>query len=392
MLASAFSKLPNLRTIGIRDYNGKGRWRDGDAAMWRSYGWSSVKKDPRHLRHAAMSPDPILSLLLYSLGETLTRPDRIEVFLRRDRLHDASFDLSPSFMQSRAILVLSNLRTLLLSLQPGEDPRPFRPDPVQKHEESFRNLKGFLQHTPLLEHLRLNFVDYTQPSWCTDTLLAWLGTMPGPGDDLASAPVTLDHLTTLDLGMAHVKPRTLLAIVSKFTKLEALSLWKIAFPKALEELNDPGFTGTCMWSYYLPKLGEAFPVPENIKNLMVGWPTERVTAGLLPERVRFADRTKVDARGSLPPESFDDVVVYRKEVGSDVCAWLGELGERASLPPAIESDSSQSDEGEGERSFSDTEEIDSEDEEAVARAIEAADQAEAEAIRIYGEEGILLPW
>lgn len=340
-----------------------------------------------------MSPDPILSLILYSLGETSTRPDRIEVFLRRDRLPDASFDLSPSFMQSKAIPVLSNLKTLLLSLQPGEfSGRSFQPGLAQKHEESFRNLKGFLQHTPLLEHLRLNFVEHTQPSWCTDTLLAWLGTLPGPGDDLASAPVTLDHLTTLDLGMAHVKPRTLLAIVLKFTKLEALSLWKIAFPKALEELNDPEFTGTCMWSYYLPKLGEAFPAPENIKNFMVGWPAESVTAGLPPERVRFADRTKVDEKGSLTPESFDDVVTYRKEVGSNVCAWLGELGERASLPPPIESDSSGADEDEDEQSqFSDSEEIDSEDEEAVARAIEAADRAEAEVLRAYGEEGTV-PW
>jgi hypothetical protein len=38
MLAEAFSKLSNLRVVGLRDYDGPNRSRDGSHASWRSYG------------------------------------------------------------------------------------------------------------------------------------------------------------------------------------------------------------------------------------------------------------------------------------------------------------------------------------------------------------------
>ena len=40
MLVEAFSNLPNLHTVGLRDYDGAGRDRDGPNARWRSWGWS----------------------------------------------------------------------------------------------------------------------------------------------------------------------------------------------------------------------------------------------------------------------------------------------------------------------------------------------------------------
>ena len=63
-----------------------------------------------------MEPEAILPLLLYSLSEASIGPQRIEIFLRHHLVLDSSFDLSPSFMQSGAVPILSSLRALLLSL------------------------------------------------------------------------------------------------------------------------------------------------------------------------------------------------------------------------------------------------------------------------------------
>jgi hypothetical protein len=102
MLTAAFSNLPSLSTIGIRDYNAKGRWRDGDNTTWRSYGWSSGEGPSNNRpRLHCMSPEAILPLILHSLDETSTGLERIEVFLRRNRLPDGSFDINPGFIRSK---------------------------------------------------------------------------------------------------------------------------------------------------------------------------------------------------------------------------------------------------------------------------------------------------
>ena len=300
-----------------------------------------------------MDPRPILPLLLYSLDHTSARLERIEVFLRRNRLPDASFDLSPTFMQLKAVPVLSNLKALLLSLEIGEGAghlrMPFDRNYVSKAgDRAFPRLKDFLSHTPLLEHLRLNFDQREQPSWCTEAFLTWLGASPGPDIDTVPAPVTLDHLTTLDLGMIHAAPRTLVALVSKFVKLEALSLWKVTLQTARDNPDVLEPDDSCLWAYYLRKLSEAVPAPEGIKTLMIGWTTEYANNRLEPLPVRFVDRSKVDDKENSTRESFEDVITYRKEVGSDLCAWLVELSKRASLPPMIESVSSEASDDENE--------------------------------------------
>lgn len=40
MLAEAFSRLKNLRSVGLRDYSSKGRVREGPHGRWNSYGKS----------------------------------------------------------------------------------------------------------------------------------------------------------------------------------------------------------------------------------------------------------------------------------------------------------------------------------------------------------------
>jgi hypothetical protein len=337
MLTAAFSNLPSLSTIGIRDYNAKGRWRDGDNTTWRSYGWSSGEGPSNNRpRLHCMSPEAILPLILHSLDETSTGLERIEVFLRRNRLPDGSFDINPGFIRSKALPVLSNLKALLLSI---ED-RPIDMDDMlrgthsaERLEDAFYNLRDFLRHTPLLEHLRLNFAQGRPISWRIDTFLAWLGTSSGPDIPGISMPVKLDHLTTLELGMIDIVPHTLVDLFSKFTKLEAVSLWKIELQPTRDSPDEPNYDGKPMWSYYLRKIGEAFKTADNVKTFMIGWVTETHRLNVPEQPLRFAGKTNTDGNGVMTFEDVEDVVKYRKRVGRGVAEWLDELAEKAFLPP-----------------------------------------------------------
>lgn len=325
LLVQAFSQLPNLRIVGIRDYDGRGRWRDGPDALWRSYGWTFNGSEHRPYRSRA-SPDSILPLILYALGETSTKPQNIEVFLRRSRLSDRSFELG--FMQPRVVPILSGLKTLLLRLEDNMLPG----FPSQAHRSGnndYRRLKELLQHMPLLEHLRLNFVSNEQPPTAPQILLDWLGwshTSPYPE---GPPPVKLDHLTTLDLGMLGFTPDILIRVVSKFAKLKELSFWKAALRINSTKADE----GECMWAGFLPQLGRAFQAPEGVTRVMIGWAVE--SAYHKPQRVqpvRFAGRTSIDSNGEKKFENPEDVVSFRKRVGNNARDWLAELGEMAFLP------------------------------------------------------------
>jgi len=300
-----------------------------------------------------MNTESILSLLLYSLDKTSTRLERIEVFLRRHRLPDDSFDLSPSFMQTKAVPVLSNIKTLLLSLQSSEPHKHsnmyFRGGPTMEDDYMFGSLKDFLGHTPLLEHLRLNFDDLERSASYPTALLNWLGISPESAVKKTPAPISLDRLTTLDLGMVHIEPQTLLNIVSKFAKLEALSLWKVTLHQTQNDPADISRDGNSVWSRYLPELGRAFQAPEGVKTLTVGWLSEVVGPyGMQRRATRFAGKIDVDSNGIKTFEDVEDVVKYRKRVGSNAREWLEEFGGKAFLPKVdvYETDSSDSsDEG-----------------------------------------------
>ena len=313
-----------------------------------------------------MSPETILPLILHSLDATSTKLERIEVFLRRNRIPDTSFDISLDFMRSKAVPVLSNLKALLLSLSDRpvdtEDQMASRGTDFSKRtEQAFPRLKDFLQHTSLLEHLRLNFTPggFTSSSWRTDSLLDWLGTPPGPGHTMVPTPVTLEHLTTLELGMVYVVPRTLLNIVSKFARLEALSLWKVTLQQTQNGPADIGRDGNSLWSHYLPELGRAFQVPENVKTLTIGWLSVNTDPYGVPTETRFAGKTNVDSNGIKTFEDVQDVVKYRKRVGSNAREWLEELGEKAFTVETYSADNS--DGGVGDSEISEDEEEDGED-------------------------------
>ena len=333
----AFSKLPNLRSVGLRDYHGNGRLRDGEHAKWRSYGWSNGT-NPRWERYAP--PDDILPLLLFTLGKASVRPTNFEVFLRRKRIPDLSFNITS--LRSDVAPVLSGFRTLLLNLDYDRPLNALQSSRFNGHH----HLQTFLQHTPLLEHLRLNFANHAVDSsgdTGSEGFLRWFGTPTGIAVTTGSlSPIALDHLTTLDLGLLHVTPKTLLQVVSKCAKLKALSLWKVT----LQSLEDRGENAEFLWSSCLPEIGKAFQAPEDVFTVTIGFAYE-LTSRFAHPQVTFASKVSVDGNGEKKFEHRESKASYRKHVGSNVKEWLKDLGERAFVEkPGLSDDSDDSEDDE----------------------------------------------
>lgn len=319
LLVDAFTKLPNLRSVGLRDYNGNGRLRDGERAKWRSYGWS-LGGTREHFRSQYASPDSMLPILLFALGKASVRPTNLEAFLRKRKMPDRSFDLA--CLQIDVAPVLSGLRTLLLSLDDSRTVTPQQGSRSTGHD----HLQGFLQHTPLLEHLRLNFTNHvaiTSEDVGSEGFLRWLGTPSGVTSKSGPTPIALDRLTILDLGMLYVTPKTLLRVVSKCAKLRALSLWKVNL-QCFDDRND---SDGCLWASCLPQIGKAFQAPEDVDTIMIGFAAEATRLHVTD--VKFASKVSVDGNGEKRFEDPEGKASYRKRVGSSVKDWLEDLGKRA---------------------------------------------------------------
>lgn len=241
MLAEAFRNLPNLKTIGIRDYSAHGRLRDDDS--WHSYGMNTVREQTgRELRCYTGGPydfqakfaSKAFSTLLIALADAGTTSVRnIEVFLRsRARgLTDFAF-LIPLSSSQKLDALLNNLETVLLTVNldcqkwqcrmAATPPEP----PIETNEELKPFLGEFLQRTPHLKHLRLNFQRMAYDG--TDEMMAFLQGSP------SSSPVSIPHISlfsqlkTLDLGILETPLKPLVGAIRNFsTTLRSLSLWRV---------------------------------------------------------------------------------------------------------------------------------------------------------------------
>jgi hypothetical protein len=265
----------------------------------------------------------MLPILLFALGKASVRPTNLEAFLRKKKMPDRSFDLS--CLQLDVSPVLSGLRTLLLSL---DDARNYIGGYVSV-SNMHTHLKNFLHHTPLLEHLRLNFTNMpVTPSSDvgSESLLRWIGAPFGAATKTGPPPIAFDHLTTLDLGMLAVIPKTLLQVVSKCPKLESLSLWKVT----LSCSEDRSEENRSLWSVYLPQIGNAFQAPESVSRVMIGFAVEEYRGARSDgsSDAKFANKVSIDGNGEKVFEDPEGKASYRKRVGSNAKDWLEDLGKR----------------------------------------------------------------
>jgi hypothetical protein len=267
LLAEAFRNLPNLDTVGIRDYEAFGRVRDDH--RWSSYGAPSISRQMgfRLRTDSNEFASQTFLLLMQALADADQQVPSIETILRTHScgLNDSAFFLpSPS---SRMDAVLGGLRQLFLTLN-------FSNRAVRDHAGSSSCLESFLLQTPALDHLRMNF-------WKSNTTIPALDSTQSVLRRLSTTPNLLPAIRRLDLGMMSISPAVLVHFISRFsTTLRHVSLWKIElqgdsserwkdsedryspWPRALQELS----TTTDISSMSLGCLGQKHgPVPVNVK-------------------------------------------------------------------------------------------------------------------------------
>ncbi|KAK3328141.1 hypothetical protein B0T19DRAFT_461520 [Cercophora scortea] len=230
MLAEAFSNLPNLETVDLRDFNARNRNRDGYGTSWSSYGSTTL---------AAATGGPLTmdagdgvkytSLLFLAIIAALAtanaRPQSIESVLRGRGagLANNSFLIHDRLLPSVAP-VLFNLKKLHLNFHATskiiDNTLTDYMDPV--------HFKKFLSLTPNLTWLRLNLDYATYQN--ADPLLSWLGLAPTdqPPSPGVQPPTTFEFLEQLDLGGVTIAPKTLLKLLVKFgLTLRTLSLRRV---------------------------------------------------------------------------------------------------------------------------------------------------------------------
>lgn len=372
MLVEAFSKLPHLRTVGLRDYNGRGRLRDGEDAQWRSYGWSFGLGSPEdahqhdtHLSTRLGCPETIFPVLLHALGQANARPQKIEVFLRKDRkLKPQSFSVVDGFMGQAIKPMLANIKTLMLTITSGEHMSFVNPlVTVDPDNMLYRPLKRFLHHTPALETLRLNFDAFEN---FAEPILKWLGettSSSSTGVDAKTAVVpsaSLPNLKTFDLGMLTVSAPTLIKVITKFD-LKSTSLWKVTLScKDKDEyMQDPN-----RWAVFSDALSDALPASTRLKHVLIGFPTQSyytASGQRSALSVSFAADGNPD---NLKKANLQDQVTHRGGYGSSVKQWLNDLAGRTCVPNrSVASLTDSSDMSDEDEDLDESEEIvDDEDE------------------------------
>ncbi|KAL2257674.1 hypothetical protein VTK26DRAFT_9325 [Humicola hyalothermophila] len=244
MLAEAFSNLPNLEVVDIRDFNSRSRTRDGRRAEWRSYGVATllesadVSIDLDRVRFQDRYPTQLFSAVICALAVAQARPKSIEVLFRGGRRHggwgleDEAFFIQPR-MESSMAQLLSGLTTLHLSLASLQA--------IGMPARRVFQLEKFLSLAPNLTWLRLNWRVCASPD-SPDLLLPWLAlkdteTVDDP-TGMTPNPIPLRRLERFDLGNVIISPQTLLRLVAKFSpSLTWLSLRRVSISNSEDKVR-----------------------------------------------------------------------------------------------------------------------------------------------------------
>ncbi|KAH0000795.1 hypothetical protein KCU78_g15202, partial [Aureobasidium melanogenum] len=365
MLSEAFSKLSNLRIVGLRDYNGLGRYRDGEFATWKSWGWSFAwdglpaydADDVRsHRGLRTIPPEPILPVLFYALGHAKVVPESIHVFLRkRPKLTQQSFNILDGYLGEKIRPVLGNMKELMLAIAYDKSPYDYQRSMATTKFETVNTipLARLLQRTPKLETLRLNF-EPSQPfasgflDWLGSPASSWLASCTSP----AANSVALPQLTALELGMLTVPAATLLKVLAKFD-LESFSLWKVKL-----HASSPSEPENC-WQALLQELATTLKQKTRLKSVLIGFPTQLHCRRDIEDDCFFKPVGVSDEDITVGDEDISGLTQEAKHYagpGTSMVEWLEELSNRIYVPPPppeddmflLHSDDEELDDGEGE--------------------------------------------
>ncbi|KAK4194532.1 hypothetical protein QBC40DRAFT_290616, partial [Triangularia verruculosa] len=227
MLAEAFSALPNLEVIDLRDFYSRTRNRDGVNAEWRSYGSRMLRESTGVAVNATASssglydtyPTQIFTAITAALATSERQPNSIEVLLRHRNwgLFDHAFAI-PSRLEPKLAPILANLKTLHLTLC--------------INYESFM-IQDFLAMARNVSWLRLNFNYVSRVSMDQEPgpmLLKWVAHPESdtPISDVDRKSIPFPNLIRFDIGNADLTARTIVKLVTKFSPtLEHLSMRRV---------------------------------------------------------------------------------------------------------------------------------------------------------------------
>ncbi|CAK7274588.1 hypothetical protein SEPCBS119000_006250 [Sporothrix epigloea] len=274
LLATAFSLLPNLETVQLRDYDSympyrgrpfealrsHGLWRLREHFGWRSKTMMRITCSPNFSSQA-------FAVVIMALAQSNARPSSLEVSSRHlNGVHYFTLDLAPMPRLNLhgggsgggggdgngedkvyAFPVLAGLRRLHLHLRFSFLPldandagvSDYLPHRDYTHPASVNCLPlcAWLAHCPKIEWLRLNLENETDVD--NNIVLGQLGVplpdfYPFPPGSEASRDITLpfaSHLRRLDLGRACCYQSVLLGVLHRLPALEHLSLWRSSLIK-----------------------------------------------------------------------------------------------------------------------------------------------------------------
>ncbi|KAF1923196.1 uncharacterized protein M421DRAFT_426004 [Didymella exigua CBS 183.55] len=333
MLTEAFKGLSNLETVDVRDFCAR---RERDGTYWASWGATTVRQKTgvplresyRGTGSQSRFVSHVFSNLLYSMGVAGRTPSRIEILLHQQPagLPDGAFHLA-NFTFPAIQPVLYNLKALFLTLNLSDlstHTHHTYSRGLRITTAAGRSLRHFLSCTPNLTHLRLNF----QKSHVPDNMkfMEWLATTPtspaGPPQPTRvnleePSPVSLPHLTTLELGRLDVDRDILLAVLTRFAlKLERLSLWRTT---VIASPSGPYDTKPNIWSQFFNRLSSISGL--GLTYLKVGALTQN------NHTVRFKTETCGEETPEIEREySGKDMAKFVKSLVHDVAVeWPPEL-------------------------------------------------------------------
>lgn len=320
-LADAFSRLPNLETVALRDFNSRRRSRDGPNAQWRSYGAITIMEETGALPTANQvfgyghpslleRANVLFRAIIHGLGLANVRPKSIEVMERNGNLlQDSAFHMHPDFEDSY-VPVLRNLKKLHLCIDVYWPSTPHAARPYHQ-----QNLARFLKHCEGLEELRINGKRATHNQGSRQNLhllMSWLASSEGkPLSELQSsdisidgqfvpAPVELPHLSSLSLGMMAITLNELVQLITRFAgSLQNFELWR------LQLMANPG-TDTAVdekkQNLYIHLLKRLLAIPNlNLRHIKLGVLQQMLHVSAMYKKVQAVEFTK-DEKASTNDE------------------------------------------------------------------------------------------
>ncbi|CAK7271369.1 hypothetical protein SEPCBS119000_004568 [Sporothrix epigloea] len=355
MLSAAFSLLPNLVTVRLRDGDSCMQFPNGSYASWSSYGLRHMRQQlggkAEKLLTTAYSPDfssRAFSLVVAALAQTKTRPPILDVAvkMRQCALNYQAFDLTPAprlYVQGGsgedgvnvyAYAVLAGLRRLQLTLQCGYHPQeqesgefvvgvpPFKVRAARAFAE-YLPVRAWLAHCPNIEWLCLNLLEEAC-IYNNEFLNELYSPLPDfyslPPASPASRDITMpfaSHLRRFGLGTASCNVDVLLELLGRFPALEHLSLRD--FSLVYETRNPP-----TVWKDFLVSLVKS-PLGAQLKHLSL---TRVGTAASAENYPRMFKTHGLTFNGL-------DSVEYNAKAEKSMAFWLQNMVVRIVAEPGV---------------------------------------------------------